>query len=46
MRIVVSCNLYLFIDFMHEVRSATRLPIERTGKVKFIKDLKVFLDEI
>jgi len=31
MRIVVSCNLYLFIDFMHEVRSATRLPIERTG---------------
>jgi len=30
MRIVAPCNL--FIEFIHEVRSATRLPIERTRK--------------
>jgi len=40
LRIVAPRNL--FVEFMHEVRSATRLPIERTWKVfkKFIKDLK------
>jgi len=39
LRIVAPRNL--FIEFMHEVRSATRLPIERTQKVfKFIKDFK------
>ena len=31
MRIVAPRNL--FIEFIHEVRSATRLPIERTQKV-------------
>jgi len=31
MRIVVPCNL--FIEFMHEVRSANQLPIERTQEV-------------
>jgi len=31
MRIVAPRNL--FIEFMHEVQSATRLPIERTQKV-------------
>ena len=31
MRIVAPRNL--FIEFMHEVRSATRLPTERTQKV-------------
>ena len=31
----------LFIEFIHEVRSATRLPIERTWKsLQFVKDLK------
>jgi len=30
MRIVAPRNL--FIEYMHEVRSATRLPIERTRK--------------
>jgi len=39
LRIVAPRNL--FIEFMHEVRSATRLPIERTGEVfQFVKDLK------
>jgi len=31
MRIVATPKL--FIEFMHELRSATRLPIERTPKV-------------
>jgi len=31
MRIIAPCNL--FIEFMHEVRRATQLPIERTWKV-------------
>jgi len=32
----------LYIEFIHEVRNATRLPIERTQKVfkKFIEDFK------
>jgi len=30
LRIVAPCNL--FIEFIHQVRSATRLPIERTRK--------------
>jgi len=30
LRIVAPCNL--FIEFIHEVRSATWLPIERTRK--------------
>jgi len=34
LRIVASRNL--FIEFIHEVRSATRLPIERTQKI-FLK---------
>jgi len=38
MRIVAPRNLV--IQFMHEVRSATRLPIERTQKLKFINDFK------
>jgi len=39
LRMVAPRNL--FIEFMHEVRSATRLPIESTRKFfKFIKDLK------
>jgi len=37
LRIVAPHNL--FIEFMHEVRSATRSPTERMRK-KFIKDLK------
>jgi len=34
---------YLFIEFIHEGRSATRLPIERTRKVfkSLLKILKV-----
>jgi len=36
LRIVTPRNL--FIEFIHEVRSVTRLPIEMTKK--FIKDLK------
>jgi len=31
LRTVAHCNL--FVEFVHEVRSATRLPIERTRKV-------------
>jgi len=39
LRIVVPRNL--FIEFIQEVRSATRLPIERTWKVlQFVKDLE------
>ena len=43
MRIVAPRNL--FIEFMHEVRRATRLPIERTLRecrksLKFIKNFK------
>ena len=30
LRIVAPCNL--FVEFIHEVRSATRLPIEKTRK--------------
>jgi len=41
LRIVAPRNLY--IEFMYEVRNATRLSIERTWKsLKFIKDLKGF----
>jgi len=38
-RIVAPRNL--FIEFVHEVRSATRLPLrERRKSLKFIKDLR------
>jgi len=39
MRIVAPRNL--FIEFMHEVRSATRLPLRECRKsLKFIKDFQ------
>jgi len=41
LRIVAPRNL--FIEFTHEVRSATRLPLRECGKsLKFIKDFKGF----
>jgi len=39
MRIVATCNL--FIEFIHKVRSATRLPLREHWKsLQFVKDLK------
>jgi len=39
LRIVAPRNL--FMEFIHEVRSATRFPVGRTWKsLQFIKDLK------
>jgi len=42
LRIVAPRNL--FIEFIHEVRSATRLPIERTWEVRSLLKIYKVLD--